>query len=252
LSVRNRRLAISGTAAFAATFIATASPADGCPNPTITIEPVSGRQNAALQQFERDLRRAIAKVCSWWGASYRGTYRIVVTESGGPSMALVPAWRGERGQVRFAGPAVGRGQAATVHEITHVFAPNANRFLAEGLAVYAHEHLRGPRAFPNFGGDLDALARRYAAQADIMALERTATPARLSGAGLQEREGYIVAGSFVRFLIAKDGFAKFRALYALTPLVPGARNAGDPARWRRVYGRTLTELAAQWRAGLAS
>jgi len=245
-----RAVFILVTAAIATTLLTHDSRAAGCQNPSITITPAAGRQGTAIKQFERDLRSAIAKVCGWWGETFSGAYRVTVTEGGGPSMALVPAWRGERGQMLFRAPALNRGQAATVHEVTHVFAPNANRFLAEGLAVYAHEHLHGPGAFPNFGADLDALARRYAGRADIAALERIATPARLTGAGLQERESYVVAGSFVGFLIRKYGFAKFRALYAMTPLSPGARNAGAPSRWQRVYGHSLAELAAQWRASL--
>ncbi len=35
-----------------------------------------------------------------------------------------PAWR------------VNAGKAAILHELAHVFFPNGNRFLAEGLAVY--------------------------------------------------------------------------------------------------------------------
>ena len=58
-------------------------------------------------------------------------------------MALIPAWRGERGQMIFGAKRVNAGEAATVHEMIHVYAPNANRFLAEGLAVYGHDLLGG-------------------------------------------------------------------------------------------------------------
>ncbi len=40
---------------------------------------------------------------------------------------------------------------ALLHEIVHIYAPNNNRFLAEGLAVYLHAKLAGNPAFPNFG-----------------------------------------------------------------------------------------------------
>src|SRR5262249_11874072 len=52
---------------------------------------------------------------------------------------------------------------------THVFAPNAHRFLAEGLAVYAQDRLKGPPAFPNFGIDVTKLARLHAGRANIAA-----------------------------------------------------------------------------------
>ena len=57
-----------------------------------------------------------------------------------------------------------------------------------------------------------------------------------------------MGGSFVRFLIERDGFAKFRQLYAMTPLVPGQTNAGRAERWKQVYGVALEELATAWQA----
>jgi hypothetical protein len=169
-------------------------------------------------------------------------------------MALVPAWYGKIGYIFFPDSVVylRRGRAATVHEVTHVFAPNANRFLAEGLAVYAHEHLKGPPAYPSFGVDINVLARRYADKADISSFDRTATPTplRFSSHRLEEREIYVVAGSFVRYLISESGFSRFRELYALTPLVPGSRNAGNAKRWEEVYGIAIDQLASNWRADL--
>src|SRR5262245_66220605 len=37
------------------------------------------------------------------------------------SMALIPAWRGERGQMIFGAKRVNAGEAATVHEMIHVY-----------------------------------------------------------------------------------------------------------------------------------
>jgi hypothetical protein len=72
----------------------------------------------------------------------------------------------------------------------------------------------------------------------------------LGASGLSEDEAYLVAGSFVRFLIERHGLDKFRALYAATPLVPRGRNAGDPARWSAVYGVAFAHLVSDWRAAL--
>jgi hypothetical protein len=179
-----------------------------------------------------------------------GPLTIEVVERDGPSMALIPAWRGERGLVVFPAPLVRRRRAATVHEIVHVYAPNANRFLAEGLAVYAHEKLGGPIAYPNFGASLHPAARPYA-QADIAALDRLATPDRLMLDRLGDKEAYVVAGSFVRFLIEQHGLDTFRRLYAVTPLATRQRNAGAPARWRDIYGHGLDQLLQRWRNSLA-
>jgi hypothetical protein len=158
-------------------------------------------------------------------------------------MALIPAWRGERGRMIFGTKRVNAGEAATVHEMIHVYAPNANRFLAEGLAVYGHDLLSGPPAYPNFGKSLDEIAVRSANREMAIALERTPTPTPLENLS---QEGEAIAGSFVKFLIERHGMDKFRALYALTPLVPKRRDAGEPGRWQQVYGQTFDALVDDW------
>jgi len=166
-------------------------------------------------------------------------------------MALVPAWRGARGEMLFRANTVHIARAAIQHEVVHVFAPNANRFLAEGLAVFAHEYLGGNKAYPNNGADLHQAAKPLEPRADVAAMDRIATPAQLTKDGLTEDECYIVAGSFVRFLVGRDGLEKFRALYALTPLTPYKREAGEAERWKTVYGVGLEQLVADWRGFLA-
>jgi hypothetical protein len=87
------------------------------------------------------------------------------------------------------------------------------------------------------------------ADADIVALDRLATPSFfLEDGTLNRRASYFVAGSFVTFLMAEHGLEKFRQLYALTPFVPGKRNAGEPDRWRAVYGQSLDEISTVWRS----
>jgi len=139
------------------------------------------------------------------------------------------------------------GSAAATHEMIHVFAPNANRFLAEGLAVYGHEFLKGVVSYPTFGFDLHRAARGYAERVDLGTLDELAVPRRLQTDDFVEKEAYIIAGSFVRFLVETHGMAKFRELYAMTPLEPYGRFSGDPDRWRAVYGKDLGALAADWR-----
>jgi hypothetical protein len=211
-----------------------------------TVQVASSDRN----EFERALRAAIVKVCAWWGRAFIGKFVVSIEDSRGPSMALVPAWRGEHGTMLFrAGPVRAR-VAAVEHEVTHVFAPNANRLLAEGLATYAHEHLKGGKAYPNNGVDLHQAATRFA-EVDLEELERVATPERLQQPGLDEPSAYIVAGSFVRFIIERYGMDRFRHLYDSTPLAPGKREAGDPHRWQAVYGKELAALVGEWRASLA-
>jgi hypothetical protein len=147
----------------------------------------------------------------------------------------------------FGAKRVNAGEAATVHEMIHVYAPNANRFLAEGLAVYGHDLLGGPPAYPNFGKSLDALAARSVNREVAIALERTPMPNPLETVS---KEGEAIAGSFVKFLIERHGMDKFRTLYALTPLVPMQRDPGAPARWQQIYGESFESIVNVWLTAL--
>jgi hypothetical protein len=87
---------------------------------------------SAPQSFCDDMRQAVLDVCTWWGATYAGPVQIEFDDRPGPSMALLPAWRGERGRMIFRTRSILQRSAATTHEVIHVFGPNANRVLAEG------------------------------------------------------------------------------------------------------------------------
>ena len=60
-------------------------------------------------------------------------------------------------------------------------------------------------------------------------------------------QGLRLVGSFVYGRV----YDTFRRLYAVTPLVPGQRNAGGPARWQEIYGLAFDQLVAMWRNSLA-
>jgi hypothetical protein len=83
-------------------------------------------------------------------------------------------------------------------------------------------------------------------------LAQITTPSRLTcRIGRRTCEGpwpYLLAGSFVQFLIGTFGLAKFGALYFRTPLVPLRRDAGAPGRWQEVYGHSFAELERQWKS----
>jgi hypothetical protein len=209
---------------------------------------LSGIGASAADAFKIEMQRARLKVSAWWGESFEGTITIETNTSRLLSMALVPAWRGERGQMIFGAKRVQAGEAATVHEMIHVYAPNANRFLAEGLAVYGHDLLGGPPAFPNFGKSLDEIAVRSASRELLIALERTATPAPLEDV---LKEGEAIAGSFVKYLIERHSMEKFRELYVLTPLIPMRRDPGAVGRWQQVYGQSLEALVNGWFGAIA-
>ena len=227
----------------------TAAHAGACSDAEISIStpPLSHEDQRA---FVETFRAELTKVCGWWGGDFAGPYRIEIEDSRGTSMALIPAWRGNHGQVIFRMPTIRQATSPITHEITRAVAPNGNRFLAEGLATHAHDALGGQSAFPNFGNDMHARARQFANDADMPALERLAVPARLQLPDLQPQGAYLVAGSFVRFLIETHGLEKFRALYAMTPLVVRGRFAVLPNRWDDVYGIAFEELVDAWRSGI--
>ena len=204
------------------------------------LSPQTARDFAALLASER------SRIRQWWGATFENEIRVKIVDERGPSMALVPAWRGEHGVMRMPLVRVKGNDAASLHELVHIYAPNANRFLAEALAVYAHEHLKGRRAHPNFGRDLHEMAAATTSTMSLVELDKVATPQTLERGG-DETKAYVAGGSFVRFLIERDGLEKFRALYALTPLQPGKREAGSPERWQTIYGQSLSALEQEWR-----
>ncbi len=223
-----------------------------CPKPKVTIH-AEALSDKDIQIFEKRLRRAIRKVCAWWGDTFDGPYTVNIEDNLGSSMAMIPAWRGHRGTMLFRSGKTRRGRSPILHEVTHIFAPNANRFLAEGLAVYAHEHLGGQPAYPNFGRDLYKAVKPDAADADLPLLDSIIAPKGLMTPDRPKQlKAYLVAGAFVRYLIETRGMDKFRTLYAMTPMVPHRRIPSDPDRWQKVYGKSLEALAVEWKAFIAS
>jgi hypothetical protein len=203
--------------------------------------------------------------------------RVSVSQQYLISRSLVPSSVGHRGMMEFpAREAAPKITAAIMHELTHTYFPNGNRFIDEGFAVYLQNKIGANPAFPDFQQDLHDLMVKLAYEIDsvinsnpnptpmgglkkisIVELERVATPAPLelqltgniggagphgppSGPGGQlGKPAYvalIVAGSFVRFLIDSYGLDAFHRLYCLTPLKPLRRDAGKADRWRHVKG----------------
>ena len=172
------------------------------------------------------------------------------------SKALEFVWSGSRGQMRFRSREITSHTSGIVHELTHVYLPNANRLLAEGLAVYLQSLLSPVPSLPNEGVDLHAAAstpnNRGEIPACILGLgqsignrDRVLTPDPLL------EKDYTPAGSFVRYLIEERGMSSFGQLYSLTALGRLDRSrpyAGD--RWQPVYGKSLQQLRLDWLAFL--
>lgn len=177
------------------------------------------------------------KVELFWGATWKDSIRIHVDQAYRISRALNPGHFGNRGFMEMPLRRARENDGALLHEIVHIYAPNENRFLAEGLAVYLHQKLAGNGAFPNFGKPLDAGARDELSQ--IRSLDRlnnVRTP-RALGSVLNERSAYVLAGSFVGFLVEKHGLPAFRKLY-------------EGGTYESAYGKSLETLEKEWRATL--
>jgi hypothetical protein len=235
-------------------------------------------QPTLIQQneFKLDFCREITRLDRWaadrqWPASAVAELHVVVSDRYKISKSLVPAWFGRAGYMEFPAWRVTARKAAIAHELAHVFFPNGNRFLAEGLAVYLQAEIGGNPAFPNFGrplhelvgvllqeilrgftpGDPQSLRCLHLAE-----LDKIATPSPLTLKVGQDFYGeeprgqariYPIAGSFVQFLIETHGMEKFCALYEQTPLVPLVQSAGSADRWGSIYGISLAELQEEWK-----
>ena len=65
----------------------------------------------------------------------------------------------------------------------------------------------------------------------------------------RDQWSYVVAGSFVRFLIEAHGMDKFRALYKATPFEAGRKVKRTKDDWTEIYSpKTLQSLEADWKA----
>ena len=193
-------------------------------------------------------RRALT---GYWGDTFGGEVLIDVKPDYAIAKSLTIAWAGDRGRIEMPSKRVIKDRAATTHELVHVYAPNHNRFLAEGLAVFLQQELGTNPSFPNFGRPLDPFAAA-APKVALGRLDAIATPERLRLEGeIDERDACAVAGSFVGYLIGRFGLDRFRDLYSLTPLRPGEHAGGGTLqRYATTLGAPLDALEQEWRAAV--
>jgi hypothetical protein len=191
------------------------------------------------------------------------------------SEALLPAWEGNRGHMKFAASRLKDGKAAILHELAHVHAPNQVRFLSEGYSTYLEEMIGNIGAYPTLGRlmaeQMKVLHKLYPRALEAVKLETFDRVSTQRGFLLQNNVGlemaipdgddkgrnrgdysYLVSGSFVKYLIHAYGLEKFRGLYELSPLTPGVATPADPGRYYKAYGKSLLDFEKEWRNWLAT
>ena len=239
--------------------------------------PYPSLSPAQQDSFKADFFRELASVEAWslrehWLPLPPTDLQVFVSDEYKIPKSLVPASLGQRGRMEFPAWKTVAGEAAIAHELVHVFFPNGNRLLAEGLAVYLQAKIGGNPAFPNFGKPLHEMVGELLREMipeftsgkpetmekiHLTDLDKIATPSALrlrvgrylyDNGPAGQAHIYPIAGAFIQFLIETYGTDRFRALFVKTPLVPLARDAGSPDRWIDVYGRSLADLELQWRS----
>lgn len=205
---------------------ASAPVAAQCEGIQVLATEVGSRDAEAYCKYAMEER---AKVESYWGKTWPDAIRIHIDRDYRITRALVPAHFGNRGFLEMPLQRYLGGDGALLHEIVHIYAPNANRFLAEGLATYLHARMGGKPAFPNYGRSLSDLARdELTGASSLSTLDRVRTPTPLESV-MNERAAYILAGSFVGFLIEREGLPTFRKIY-------------ESGNYESSYGRALPNL----------
>jgi hypothetical protein len=233
-------------------------------------DPVPSASPLQKQIFKESFCREIANI-EKWAAQNQWPLRsdlpdLEIHVSGQYNLArsLLPSWRGEPGFMEFPAFRVAVEEANILHELVHVYFPNSNRMLAEGLAVHLQQEIGEGPGYPNFGEDLHHMMRAKLKselrtefdRIHLGGLDKITTPMalmlRVDKRTIRDGWTYIIAGSFVRFLLETYDVGLFRSLYAKSPLVPLERDAGAPERWREVYGLSLEELEVRWKSVIAA
>jgi hypothetical protein len=124
------------------------------------------------------------------------------------------------------------------HEIMHVISVNLWGWNAE-QAVWQREGLANVASMPDWPYTIDQMAEQARRDGDQRTVADLTGPAFFAGERIQRFRAYMLASSFVEYLLLAGGGNKFRQLW----------QQGLGATYA-IYGYDLTELARQWEANL--
>jgi hypothetical protein len=99
--------------------------------------------------------------------------------------------------------------------------------------VYFQDKMGDNPAFPNLGKDLHALARPSLSEVSSLKMLNDVRKRPLSSV-MAEPTAYILAGSFVGFLIEEYGLPRFKRLY-------------ETGNYDEVYRKSFWTLEKEWR-----
>ena len=127
--------------------------------------------------------------------------------------------------------------APYVHETVHIIAWDWSApWMEEGLAVFLNDELSGYPSYPNFGEDLDKLAKsalQY--QSALRKVGRSELPEFPSEK--ERRAYYILSGSFIKYIHTQIGMEQLMEIY----------RAGDTQKaFYRITGRSLGVIKNEW------
>jgi len=132
-----------------------------------------------------------------------------------------------------------------VHETVHLFSGCKHYlWLEEGLAVYLNDKLGGGEIFPNFGYDIDRLARRYGEEKPVIEWIGAGYDPQINVKTYNGRLFYIYSGSFVKYLIENMGTDSFLESFSQDDVLNAIKNATnkDIAQWKKEWvGSILSE-----------
>jgi len=132
------------------------------------------------------------------------------------------------------------------HELTHIISGSLNRdpssLFSEGLAVYMVAHMSGEQK------QIDEQVVRFRNDGELFPLSE------LIGLEIGSRRSkpaisYPQAGSFVKYLVERYGMERFKRLYSGVCQTQGSEERDGAIL--QAYGKSLTELEAEWIGGIA-
>lgn len=127
--------------------------------------------------------------------------------------------------------------APYVHETVHIIAWDWSApWLEEGLAVFLNDELSGYPSFPNYGEDLDTLAKSMLVYTSaLQKIDRNEIPEFPTRE--ERRAYYILSGSFVKYVYNVIGIEKLMRIY----------KAEDTRKaFAEITGKTLNRWKNEW------